>query len=251
MYEQVYSPERFKQVSTVIIDYNMPGINGLEVCAKIENPHIQKILFTGAADENLAVKAFNEGLIQGFIRKHDPQVTGQLEKMIQRAQEKFFLSISKIYMTAVTSDPEKTFLLQPSFIELFTKIVQENSITEYYLRNFSGHFLFLNAHGNPSALFTFKGEIIDMLNGDLLNQIDVETAKDPHLVQLIEDMKERRKTVSEDYFEHVQINNPLEWPQYSYVLNSLPGIEDCYWYYMPYKESLRNVVSFADFQRQS
>ena len=65
--KEVYNPNRFEQISTLIVDFEMPGMNGLEVCEKITDPSIQKILLTGEGDENLAVQAFNRGLIHRYL----------------------------------------------------------------------------------------------------------------------------------------------------------------------------------------
>ena len=48
--KEVYNPRRFDQVSTVIVDFAMPGINGLEFCEKITDPSIQKILLRKARE---------------------------------------------------------------------------------------------------------------------------------------------------------------------------------------------------------
>lgn len=55
--------------SVVVADYLMPDIDGLEFLDSIELPHTKKLLLTGAADQELAVSAFNSGLIDRFIMK--------------------------------------------------------------------------------------------------------------------------------------------------------------------------------------
>ena len=60
---EISNPDRFRAVSVVVVDYDMPGLDGLEFCRRIEDPHVRKILFTGVADEKVAVAAFNDGLI--------------------------------------------------------------------------------------------------------------------------------------------------------------------------------------------
>ena len=40
----ISNPHRFAEISVVIIDYAMPGMDGLEYCRQLENQHIKKIL---------------------------------------------------------------------------------------------------------------------------------------------------------------------------------------------------------------
>jgi CheY-like chemotaxis protein len=72
IYKVIYNPRRYEEISTVIVDYDMPSMKGLEFCEKLQNPYIRKILYTGVAGEGLAIEAFNKGLIDGYIRKGDP-----------------------------------------------------------------------------------------------------------------------------------------------------------------------------------
>lgn len=72
--QEVRNTERFAETAVVIVDYAMPQMNGIEFCEQIDSPHIKKVLFTGVADEEVAVRAFNEGIIDRFIRKSERDV---------------------------------------------------------------------------------------------------------------------------------------------------------------------------------
>ncbi|MES2075553.1 MAG: response regulator, partial [Pseudomonadota bacterium] len=52
-------PQRFATPSVLVVDYSMPQMNGLEFCQAVQHLPCKKILFTGAADEKIAVTAFN------------------------------------------------------------------------------------------------------------------------------------------------------------------------------------------------
>ena len=60
---------RFHLTSVLIVDYSMPGLNGLEMIRRLGSWPGRKILLTGEADVSIAIAAFNEGLIQKFIPK--------------------------------------------------------------------------------------------------------------------------------------------------------------------------------------
>ncbi len=58
-------------VDAVITDYNMPGMDGLDLLqhVRIMRPHVLRILLTARADLPLAVRALNEGGVHRFLLK--------------------------------------------------------------------------------------------------------------------------------------------------------------------------------------
>src|SRR5262245_54151293 len=50
IYRIIYNRARFQEISTVVVDYHMPGMDGIEFCKSIKNPNIQKILLTSIVD---------------------------------------------------------------------------------------------------------------------------------------------------------------------------------------------------------
>jgi len=59
-----------EKVSTVISDFKMPGLSGMETLARVGriNPEITRIILTGYATMDAAIQATNEG-IDGFLTK--------------------------------------------------------------------------------------------------------------------------------------------------------------------------------------
>ncbi len=57
-------------IATVVSDYKMPGLNGLETLGVIGslNPEITRIILTGYATMEAAIQATNQG-IDGFLTK--------------------------------------------------------------------------------------------------------------------------------------------------------------------------------------
>src|SRR5262245_14207531 len=54
IYKSIYNRERFDEISTVLVDYDMPSLNGIELCCSIKNRNIQKVLITGFLGEKEA-----------------------------------------------------------------------------------------------------------------------------------------------------------------------------------------------------
>src|SRR5262249_9946622 len=71
VHQKIYDPNRFSEISVVVIDYAMPGLNGLQICTQLRtnNSRFKILMLTGEADEKLAVEAFNTRLIDKFMRK--------------------------------------------------------------------------------------------------------------------------------------------------------------------------------------
>ncbi len=62
--------ENITDISTVVSDYKMPGLNGLETLSNVGfiNPEITRIILTGYATMEAAIRATNQG-VDGFLTK--------------------------------------------------------------------------------------------------------------------------------------------------------------------------------------
>ncbi len=132
VHREVYNDARFEQVSVVVVDYDMPSINGLEFCRRIKNPAIKKILLTGKADEKIAVQAFNQGLIDRFILKQESNVSTILNQSIVELQHLYFRQVERVLADAL-SIGKHAFLRDSAFVEKFREICAEQKIVEFYL----------------------------------------------------------------------------------------------------------------------
>ncbi|MDO8891660.1 MAG: response regulator [Sulfurimicrobium sp.] len=157
---EVHNERRFEQVSVVVVDYDMPGIDGLELCRNLKNPALRKILLTGKADEKVAVGAFNQGLIDRFILKQDADVIPILNRAIVDLQLAYFENLGRTVMDALALGSH-AFLRDPLFIEEFRRICTRLNIVEFYLSAIPEGILMLDADGEASLLIVQTEE--DML----------------------------------------------------------------------------------------
>lgn len=85
--------ERIREstIDLVISDYLMPGINGIEFLLEIKKlqPYATRILLTGYADKENAIKAINEVGLYQYIEK--PWANEDLKLIIQNGLERRFL----------------------------------------------------------------------------------------------------------------------------------------------------------------
>jgi CheY-like chemotaxis protein len=70
--------ERFALTRVCVVDFSMPGKDGLETLAELDDWPGSRVLLTGQADEQVAVRAFNRGLIDQFIPKQEPDISRRL-----------------------------------------------------------------------------------------------------------------------------------------------------------------------------
>lgn len=80
-----------KKIALVISDMNMPEMDGIEFLSQVKkiNPTITRVMLTGKADLNVAIKAVNEGSIFRFLTK--PTTPDALEKIINDGLEQYRL----------------------------------------------------------------------------------------------------------------------------------------------------------------
>ena len=132
IHREVHNEHRFEQVSVVVVDYEMPSIDGLKFCRSIQDPAVKKILLTGKADEKIAVRAFNEGIIDRFITKQDPNATTVLNEAIAEMQQAYFRYVAHMLHEVLKFD-SPVFLYDILFANRFGQICKELDIVEYYL----------------------------------------------------------------------------------------------------------------------
>jgi CheY-like chemotaxis protein len=153
---------RFQTCSTVIVDYSMPEMNGLDFLKALRNPYIKKVLLTGQADMELAIKAFNQQLIDQFIDKHDPRLKSKLNATIATFQDQYFRSSFKLITDPIITNNRDGFLTSPEFQEFFTELRKQTGCVEYYMLDtpHSGY-LMLDAKGERRSLLVYSQPALD------------------------------------------------------------------------------------------
>ncbi len=151
IHREVHNEFRFEQISVAVVDYDMPSMNGIEFCGKIRNPAIKKVLLTGKADEKIAVQAFNQGVIDRFIRKQDNDVFDALNQAVADLQHDYFRQTERMLADALAVG-KYAFLRDPLFAERFQDICRTLNIVEFYLCSMPDGMLMLNADGAASLL---------------------------------------------------------------------------------------------------
>ncbi|KAB2836174.1 MAG: response regulator [Caedimonadaceae bacterium] len=243
IHSQIYSSDRFRQISTIIVDYDMPNMNGLEVCRQITSPYIHKVMLTGAATHKIAIDAFNEGIIDQFIQKNDPDVFAKLQNAIINAQEKYFEVCTPELMYHIQSKhPEVSILQNPAFVELFRNTTRENKVVESYLLDTMGSFLFLPDSGNASAIFIFNEETLEFQE-DMIPEADRNT-------DLAQEVYSKNQTICFYPFNHQEKYDPENWKSYLKPLKRLGSDSLVFYVFDPDLTNLdqNQIISFKDYR---
>ncbi len=148
IYQLMYHAKRFAEVGVLVIDYTMPKMKGLELCEKLNHLPYKKILLTGDADQNLAVEAFNKGIIDRYIKKNADQDVVLLQYICELQQE-YFYNVTRDGMALI--EKKAPYLRDSLFLELFEKTLRAKNCREYYLIEPSGSYLMLDGKGHVHA----------------------------------------------------------------------------------------------------
>jgi len=128
---EFYNAQRFSEISVVVVDYDMPEMNGLELCEQIESPYVRKILLTGKADEKTAIEAFNKNVIDRFVMKSEADATTKINSMIGELQRSYFADVGESIIKCFAVGCPR-FLVDREFESFFTTFRERHGIIEYY-----------------------------------------------------------------------------------------------------------------------
>lgn len=212
--------KRMDDVSVMVVDYNMPNIKGLELCRRLKDVPIKKILLTGEVNHAEAVSAFNEGLIDRFIRKDDPDLVEKLKTYIASLSQQYFVHHTKWLLSHLETGSALP-ISDPLFATFFKNWCDENHIQEYYMVDKQGNFMVVN---DKQERFYFAIHTDRTLSTFIDLHKDEESVVD--FIQLVED----RKLIP--FFgpgrESWQEDESL-WPSKFYVPGMVEGKEKYYW----------------------
>lgn len=140
---------KYNEISTLIVDYFMPGKNGIEVCKDLQNYVFRKLLITGNKDYTIGINAINAGLIHKYVEKNtDPIKTRDI-----------ILRLSYLYFEKITSNfrslleiEHRLPLSDGNFIKFFLSFMEDNKIVEYYLIDKNGSLIMIDINNKRSLL---------------------------------------------------------------------------------------------------
>ena len=155
--EEIKNPLRFARNSVVMIDYSMPLMNGLEFCADLTDPYIQKAMLTGVADERVAVQAFNAQLIDRFIPKNTHHSVSDILAFAEEMQQAYFVQHTARLINTLSIDPPG-FLTDVEAARTINRLMSREGVVEYYLVASPPGFLMLRSDGSSLMCTAYDAE---------------------------------------------------------------------------------------------
>lgn len=147
---------RFQEPSVLVVDFRMPGVDGLAVCRRLAGRPLRKVLLTGVADEKVGVEALNERVIDYYLHKRGRTVFERLNALLPLLQERYFAAWSQAALPGVRL--VAPFLDDPVFLDWFARLRRRLDIVEYYLRPAPPGFRLIDADGRRHELLVYSAE---------------------------------------------------------------------------------------------
>jgi CheY-like chemotaxis protein len=142
---------RYALTRVVVVDYSMPSMSGLRVLSELTDWQGSRILLTGRADEQLAVSAFNRGLIQQFIPKQAPQIRINLTEAIGNMLRQPDVRHQQTWR-ATLSRTQHELLSSPDISRVLSEVAQREGWIEHVVIGVPFGVLGLDHHGNAAWL---------------------------------------------------------------------------------------------------
>lgn len=239
--KQVLNAHRFRATSVVVVDYDMPGMNGLEFCRRMTDPAVRKIMLTGKADEHIAVQSFNEGIIHRFIRKQEATAIPALNRAVRDLQHAYFDEMCQSILDTLAVS-EYAFLRDETLSARVAALSGSLGIVEHYLSYSPGGLLMLDSTGKSYLLIVHTDET---LRG--LREIAIEQGAP---ADFLGELDSRR---SLPYFWQTDGHYPAdctEWQDYMHPATHLSGGRQSYVYAVipnPVGLDLDRVISYDSY----
>lgn len=148
---------RFRRVSVLVVDYDMPAMSGLQVCRAIRHLPVRKLLLTGKAGLDVAISAFNEGVIDTFLTKHDPDIQSTLPRQVLRLQDEYFKATTELLGTTL-SRGEAPFLTDAGILETLASVMKGRRIVEHYVVDKPPGVVLVDQNGAAMVFVVMDGE---------------------------------------------------------------------------------------------
>jgi CheY-like chemotaxis protein len=142
--------ERFALTRVCVFDYSMPAMDGLTALGELVDWPGSRVLLTGQADEQVAVRAFNRGLIDQFIAKQSPDISRHLIDAVAHLLATPNARHAQIWRTTLT--PEQNAVLRNATVRRDLAAFASSRWVEHVVIGDPFGVLGMDAQGNVSWL---------------------------------------------------------------------------------------------------
>jgi len=142
---------RFAFTRVCVVDYAMPAMSGLRVLSELTGWSGSRVLLTGRADEQLAVSAFNRGLIEQFVPKQSTDIRLRLNDAIQSLRQLADARHQQTWRATLTRE-QHALLCDPAIAKALENLILRQGWIEYVVIGAPFGVLALDPKGGVSWL---------------------------------------------------------------------------------------------------
>jgi CheY-like chemotaxis protein len=208
------------EISVIIVDQNMPGISGIDLCNKLKHLPVKKILLTGSIAEDEVIKAFNGKVIDCYIRKGSDTFIEEIKMHANLLAEKYFTEKSSALLSHLEAD-KKLHFSDNYFISFFAEWCKKNNIIEYCLIDKIGNMRVIDVEGTIRNFIIYNNETLNEFV--YLNNL----ADEPNAFLEVISSKNKIPFFGERKNGWDIAAN--DWDKYLYPCNVINGRTDYYW----------------------
>ncbi len=202
------NPERYHDIAVLIVDYNMPEMDGITLCHQLKSLPAKKILLTGERDPQKAITAFNDGIIDRFICKGEADLDDILLTHINTLTQDYFIQQTAALRHHIEAD-KKLPQSDPVFCEIFDEIAIKHHITAYFLADKNGGMILINSQQDTFYLVVHTKATLDQFVS--LHEGNAETQS------LVAAVTKRESIPFFGKGKEAWDVDPEEWPQHFYA----------------------------------
>lgn len=137
------------EISVLIIDQNMQGLDGIAFCRSLQHLPIKKMVLTDEKGFGEAANAFNEGWIDCFIKKDNPKLANDISFHLHKLAKQYFIDTTFKFLTELESE-RRVPLSDRFFCAFFEDWCESNYISEYTIIDQNCNMLVKDRSGNES-----------------------------------------------------------------------------------------------------
>lgn len=195
---------RFMFFVTVVVDKVMNKMDGLEFCQTVRslNLPVKLVLLTGNAGADEAVAAFNDGIIDAFIRK-SPDMVDEINHHLKILSFQSFCDSSIQLIGPIAN--KFSLLANLDFSSFCKQLFKEIDVVEYYILDSSCSYFLVTATGQTKILLIKQDE-------DFIDAYDIASTELTSNEETLSALKERKKfpfTFTDSYFT----SDPNTWKE--------------------------------------
>lgn len=245
LYKKVYDANRFNKITVAVTDYSMPSIDGYQFCELLDDLPVRKIMLTGQADDLLATKLFNKGLLNTFIKKESQEMGSEINKVISEQQQYYFSEESNVLIQNLKTDSD--FHIQSVEVQkIFNSLCKKQDIAEYYMIHPNGSYLLLDFDAKAYYFITRDEK-------ELHEFCEIAEDQDADK-KIIESIKSRKKIPFFPTEKAMMNAEGLEWEKYLFDCEKISDGKIFYYCFIENNNLLnldrKNILSFNDYLKK-